>query len=150
MKWANHKLVSVMRDNAIPFLTEQELRSPLLKIIMTLRKVHKVGFLLNNISPSNILFAKKSQSYKVKLCGLSKCTPIDLAHQVQSPPITLFSAPEIIMEGSFSVASDIWSLGATIYTLANGRLPFEDTTGILTKELDWNNRYGVQFNPDFV
>ena len=146
-----------MKDHSLPLLTEQELRGPAIKIIEALKRVHKVGFLHNSISPSNILITRKTLPHKVctvvKLCGFSKCIPIELAPYVQDPHTTPFSAPEIFREGTFSTASDIWALGATLFTLANGRLPFKDSTEILTKELSWSNKYRGQsgeYDADFV
>ena len=154
MKWANQSLVDFMKDHCLPLLTERELRAPSMKIIEALKRIHKVGFLHNSVSPSNILISRKHLPHKdsitVKLCGFSKCIPIDLAPYVQNPPTTLFSAPEVITEGTYSTASDVWALGATLFTLANGRLPFRDSTEILTEELDWSNRNRGQFDPDFV
>ena len=154
MKWANKNLFTFMRDNKVPLLTEQELRAPSLKIIKALQAIHDVGFIHTNIQPSNILIDLKylpfKTSIKVKLCGLSMCIPIDFAEHVHDPPTTLFSAPEIIREGTQSVASDIWALGATLFTLANGHLPFQNDDEILTKNLDWSNRQRGLFDPDFV
>ena len=143
-----------MINNHIPFLTERESRSPTLKIIGALKKIHKVGFLHNNIQPDNILFTRKELphkvSIKVKLCGLSKCIPIELVPHVQNPTTTLYSAPEVISEGTFSFASDIWALGATLFTLANGRVPFQNSDEIMTKRLDWGNRQRGAFDAEFV
>ena len=128
LKWANQNLATYMRIKDLPFLTEQELRVPALKIIDALQRIHKVGFLHNSVKPSNILITRKLLPHriktKVKLCGFSMCSPTDFALYLQNPPTTLYSAPEVIMEGTYSVASDIWALGATLFTLANGRLPF--------------------------
>ena len=138
----------------LPFLTEEELHEPALRIIYALRKIHRVGFLHNDVTPSNILVTRKyvqnEISTKVKLSGLSKTLPIELAPQVQDPPTSLYSAPEVITEGKYSVESDIWALGATLFTLANGYLPFKNQTEILTKRLDWSNRKRGPFDPNFV
>ena len=63
---------------------------------------------------------------------------------------TLFSAPEVITDGSYSVASDIWALGATLFALANGRLPFKNKTEILTKGLKWRYNIHGHFDPNFI
>ena len=144
MKWAGQYLATYMRNREIPFLTEQELRVPASQIIVALQMIHKAGFLHNHVKPNNILITHKQLPHrikiKVKLCGFSKCFPTDLGPYLQNPPITLYSAPEVIMEGNYSVASDIWAFGVTLFTLANGRLPFKNMNEIMTKELDWGNR----------
>ena len=86
MKWAQQNLATFMRRSDHALLTEYELREPALKIIYALRNIHKVGFLHNNINPSNILVIRKylphKVSIKVKLSGLSKTIPMELVPHV--------------------------------------------------------------------
>ena len=68
MKWASNNLSTFMRRNKLPFLTEQELKVPLWKILKAVRAIHKVGYLHNNITPSNIFFVVLNEKqHKVRL-----------------------------------------------------------------------------------
>lgn len=62
----------------------------------------------------------------------------------------LFLAPEVI-HGEICQASDIWSLGVTLYALACGRLPFANLDEILNKTLNWDfaSQLRIKLTDDF-
>jgi serine/threonine protein kinase len=86
--------------------------------------VHQAGIVHRDIKPSNILLSQ---------LGVPKLSDFGIADLVATPEsgdqvaMSLpWSAPEVVsMRSLGNSASDIWSLGATLYSLLAGRSPFE-------------------------
>lgn len=89
-----------------------------------LETVHRAGILHRDIKPSNIL-RTPTGSPVLSDFGVASARffNIDDDRVAMSVP---WAAPEIITEQTAgSTASDIWSLGATVYSLLAGHSPFE-------------------------
>ncbi len=95
------------------------------KIGSALETAHRAGLLHRDIKPSNIL---------VTAFGSPVLSDFGIAAAVESRPgaeevfamSVPWSAPEVVDERvSGSVAAEVWSLGATVYSLLAGRSPFE-------------------------
>ena len=86
---------------------------------------------------------------KAKLGGFSKVLPIEEAASVQETKINLYLAPEVITSNDRSVASDVWSLGVTLYVLGTGRFPFNSKHGILNMPIIWKSEDTRHLSPDF-
>ena len=83
--------------------------------------VHRAGLLHRDIKPSNILVTSLGAPVLADF-GIAVASR-DAGQVAMSVP---WSAPEIIQEQSRgSIASEVWSLAATVYTLLAGRSPFE-------------------------
>ncbi|MCM3696119.1 serine/threonine-protein kinase [Microbacterium oleivorans] len=95
------------------------------KIGSALETAHRAGLLHRDIKPSNIL---------VTAFGSPVLSDFGIAAAVDGRPeaeevfamSVPWSAPEIVDERvSGSIAAEVWSLGATVYSLLAGRSPFE-------------------------
>lgn len=95
------------------------------KIGSALETAHRAGLLHRDIKPSNIL---------VTAFGSPVLSDFGIATAVESRPDTEevfamsvpWSAPEVVDERvSGSIAAEVWSLAATVYSLLAGRSPFE-------------------------
>ena len=88
---------------------------------------HSRGVLHRDIKPGNVLFDEADRPYLADF-GLAKiidsATALTVTTEFLGTPH--YAAPEIVggNVGAASVASDIWSLGALLYELLAGRLPF--------------------------
>ncbi|MEW2006918.1 serine/threonine-protein kinase [Microbacterium sp. NPDC079208] len=89
-----------------------------------LETVHRAGLLHRDIKPSNVL---------INSLGAPVLADFGIAAAVieegQGETIAMsvpWSSPEVLQERvSGSIPSEVWSLGATLYTLLAGRSPFE-------------------------
>ena len=88
-------------------LTEKEIRKPLVQVVKALQAIHDLGYIHNDVHPSNLFISVKAGKLTVKLGGLGRCTPVSslvsvpnrLPHQRKLPMI-----PEPVL----STASDVW------------------------------------------
>lgn len=98
-----------------------------------LETVHRAGLLHRDIKPSNILITSLGSPVLADF-GIAAALAADGTDLVAfSVP---WSAPEVVSsETTGTVASEVWSLGATLYTLLAGRSPFElDGHGLNSRE----------------
>ena len=96
-----------------------------IKIAAALETAHRSGLLHRDIKPSNILitaFGAPVLSDFGIAAAVSGRTGPDEVFAMSVP----WSAPEIVDERvPGSIAAEVWSLGATVYSLLAGRSPFE-------------------------
>ncbi|RNE63671.1 serine/threonine-protein kinase [Cryobacterium tepidiphilum] len=85
---------------------------------------HRAGVLHRDIKPSNILVTAYGHPV---LSDFGIAATVSEAEHSEAVGLSIpWSAPEVLRdEVSGSVASEVWSLGATIYSLLAGRSPFE-------------------------
>lgn len=99
-----------------------EVLNTAVKISSAVEVAHRAGIVHRDIKPSNILVTKFQapvlSDFGIALSTTSATGELD----AMSVP---WSAPEVLNgRDRGSAASDLWSLGATIYTLLAGRSPF--------------------------
>jgi serine/threonine protein kinase len=94
------------------------------KIGSAVETAHRAGVLHRDIKPSNILLTAYGHPVLSDF-GIA-ATLSDAATQEAVGMSIPWSAPEVLMdETPGSVASEVWSLAATVYSLLAGRSPFE-------------------------
>ena len=117
-------------------------------ICQALSTIHSVGFLHGDVRPQNIFLhqAKKggNKQLYVKLGEYGKCCPIEKKaeqkpHDEQFHHRFLYLAPEAIrtQERGITPASEVWSLGVTLFVLATGCYPFVSAQEICEFDLVW-------------
>ncbi|MDX2025306.1 serine/threonine-protein kinase [Microcella sp.] len=89
---------------------------------------HRSGVLHRDIKPSNILMTAYGHPV---LSDFGIASSLGAASATDSIGLSVpWSAPEVLLdETAGTVQSEVWSLGATLYTLLAGRSPFEVTDG---------------------
>lgn len=120
MEYCPTSLTTRYRRETIPVAEVLQLG---VKIGSALETAHRAGLLHRDIKPSNVL---------VTAFGAPVLSDFGIAAAVGGRADEVFamsvpwSAPEIVDERvSGSIASEVWSFGATLYSLLAGRSPFE-------------------------
>jgi serine/threonine protein kinase len=102
------------------------------QLLSALSVAHNAGVLHRDVKPSNVLLAQD---------GRAVLTDFGIATFQGDPKLTQtgmvmgspgFTAPERIRGGPATPASDLWSLGATLYAAVQGHGPFESRGGAIT------------------
>ena len=94
------------------------------RIAGALETVHRAGLLHRDIKPSNVLINSLGAPVLADF-GIAAAVIDDGDGETIAMSVP-WSSPEVLQERvTGSVPSEIWSLGATLYTLLAGRSPFE-------------------------
>lgn len=100
----------------------------ILQVIDGLEAAQKLGILHRDIKPANCFVGPRGE-VKVGDFGLSR--PVDQVEQSRLTQTGLFlgtpvfSSPEQLMGESLDLRADIYALGATLYFLLTGKLPYD-------------------------
>jgi len=105
---------------------EQDTRSVFEKLVLAVHHIHTMGLCHRDLRPENILFHSPEADAEFKIVDFCDMTFVQLANTAATfSHSTSFMAPEVI-QGKVGKECDIWSLGAILYYLLSGELPFDD------------------------
>ena len=151
-------------------LPEQEAIDYIAQVCEGLQRAHKQGLVHRDVKPDNILITRDGVA-KLTDLGLVKDTDDDLnltktGRGLGTPH---YMAPEQFKNAkNVDVRGDVYSLGATLYALVTGQVPFENTSPLdcwmkkirndfpspkslnpaLSDRVDWAIRRAMSADPD--
>ena len=103
-----------------------------LQLLGALESAHAAGVVHRDVKPSNIMVLPGD---RVKLADFGIARAMDDPSLTQTGGVMGspgYMAPELFAGAGPSPASDLWSLGATLFHAAEGRAPFQRTTTAAT------------------
>ncbi|MFF9490496.1 serine/threonine-protein kinase [Streptomyces sp. NPDC014676] len=102
------------------------------EVLAALRAAHSAGVLHRDVKPANVLLADDGRVVLTDfgIATLEGDTALTMTGEVVGSPEYL--APERLLGRTPGTASDLWSLGALLYTAVQGRSPFRRTSALAT------------------
>lgn len=126
-------------------LIEDEFMRFFKHIVLGMKHLREHGFLHRDIKPGNILLAMDEDGSNIyKLSDFGTAKPVLETEAFQSlvgteeylhPQIFQAAFIDKLTPRQFDAAADLWSLGATLYHTATGRVPFQPYHGRNDKNL---------------
>lgn len=110
------------------------------QICDALAYIHEQGFLYRDLKPGNVILEKCGFHYCVKLIDFGLARPRDeayLPNESTRAGTVFYLAPELIAGQPADIGADLYALGATLYEMMTGRVPFSniDEQNILSQHL---------------
>ncbi|MCO1655816.1 serine/threonine-protein kinase [Pseudonocardia humida] len=115
----------IARDGPLPWPEVLEIG---VMVAGALETAHRAGILHLDMKPANVLVSKYGEP-KLADFGISRLPGVTETTDGRVKASVAFAAPERLLDGTATVASDIYGLGATLYTLLVGRPAFTSETG---------------------
>eukprot|EP00300_Choanocystis_sp_HF-7_P019502 c20360_g3_i2.p1 GENE.c20360_g3_i2~~c20360_g3_i2.p1 ORF type:complete len:809 (+),score=195.19 c20360_g3_i2:201-2627(+) len=115
------------------------------QILRAVEYLHHCNVVHCDVKPDNILVSESLN--RVKLCDFGVSRLINTTSRSAQRGTPAFMCPELMIEDEavFSPAVDIWALGATLYMIVTGQLPFPTNNEV---DLEYRVTHdGVAFPP---
>lgn len=106
-------------------LSEEKARKLMSQIVLALEHVHSHNVIYRDLKPENVLLSADGD---IRLCdfGLSKVLSTGRFGRTRSfCGSTSYMSPQVVSSKPYSIATDLWSLGALFYRILVGCAPFD-------------------------
>jgi serine/threonine-protein kinase PknK len=115
----------IQRDGPMPWPEVLEIG---VMVAGALETAHRAGILHLDMKPANLLVSKYGEP-KLADFGISRLPGVTETTDGRVKASVAFAAPERLLDGTATVASDLYGLGATMFTLLTGRPAFTSEHG---------------------
>jgi len=111
-------------------LKEPEARKFFRQLLSAIEYTHAHGIVHRDLKPENLLLAEENGVVTVKITDFGLSNTLSVNHLFSTWCGSLYySAPEIVEERAYQGPGvDVWSMGAILYAMVNGRLPWNGRT----------------------
>ncbi|KAA6370969.1 MAG: putative NEK protein kinase, partial [Streblomastix strix] len=122
------QLIQSLKNNH-QFINENFVWDILAQLSMAVNYLHSLRVVHKDLKPSNVFLTKNNENIEVRLgdFGFSKFLNATLSFTKSESCTPQYVSPELLLEKKFRMSSDVWGIGATIFTLINRRPPFSGT-----------------------
>jgi serine/threonine-protein kinase ULK/ATG1 len=104
-------------------LSERQAIAYFAQIVEAFRVLNKNNIMHRDLKPENLLL----HDGIIKLADFGFCKPLENEDEISKTMLgsPIYMAPEILKGESYSIKSDIWSLGVVLFRMLYGYCPFE-------------------------
>eukprot|EP00826_Nyctotherus_ovalis_P024937 TRINITY_DN1924_c0_g1_i4.p1 TRINITY_DN1924_c0_g1~~TRINITY_DN1924_c0_g1_i4.p1 ORF type:complete len:485 (+),score=154.82 TRINITY_DN1924_c0_g1_i4:192-1646(+) len=114
--------------------TESEAAKIMEKILTAISFLHNLGICHRDIKPENFMFSSSEPDAEIKIIDFGLSAKFKSEKCMQDIVGTPFYVAPEVLEGVYTNACDIWSLGVVLYAMLNGKPPFTGTSSeVLSK-----------------
>ena len=133
-------IMELLEGNDLQFLLDRdgpfsviESLEIIIEILKALTEAHQIGIIHRDIKPSNLFKTHTQSKHDVKILDFGLATQNNHS-QLEPRDRSLvgtyyYMSPEQAERGSITPKTDLYSVGATLYTLLTGHLPRKPTEG---------------------
>jgi serine/threonine-protein kinase len=103
-------------------------------VARALAHAHRHGVVHRDLKPANVLWVEPGDVVKVADLGLVHGADMAATETGVVPGTPAYMAPEVLAGAPADAAGDLYALGASLFHLLTGRLPFDaDSMGVLLR-----------------
>jgi len=136
--------------------TEKDAAMAVLDVLSALDFIHRQRIVHRDLKPENLLYKDKAPGAPLKLIDFGLAIRLNAGEKATEVcGTTSYMAPEVL-QGSYGVECDVWSLGVIAYFMLSGTLPFpgknddEKEARILAGEYPTEGRHWAHVSKDGI
>ncbi|KAL0221410.1 hypothetical protein RCL1_001264 [Eukaryota sp. TZLM3-RCL] len=108
------------------------------QLVAGLAVLHHHGIVHRDVKPANVLLVNEGKPYRIKYCDFGISKSIEETSGATCIGTHGYMAPEVFQE-KYGFKCDLWSLGVLMYSLTEGKLPFDCRVPNYSKLLTFSN-----------